>query len=167
MMMERRITGANAYRLRGCLMPMFWRSQFLMLNPIVRSFDLRVRPRVRIRIAGNGIVFPIELARPLVIAIVLSLLLCFVGVAVSFAEDPNMGTWKLNEAKSTLAPGAAKNHTVLYEAAGDNWRNSDCRRPGSTQKLRPLLHMLCTCPLIFLRGLARRHQLKSGLKAAS
>jgi hypothetical protein len=31
-----------------------------------------------------------------------------------------MGTWKLNEAKSKLAPGAAKNHTVVYEAAGDD-----------------------------------------------
>ena len=53
-------------------------------------------------------------------AIVFTLLLCFVGVAVSFAQDPNMGTWKLNEAKSKLAPGAPKNHTVVYEAAGDN-----------------------------------------------
>ena len=53
-------------------------------------------------------------------AIVLGLLLCFVGVAVSFAQDPNMGTWKLNEAKSKLAPGATKNHTVVYEAVGDN-----------------------------------------------
>jgi hypothetical protein len=31
-----------------------------------------------------------------------------------------MGTWKLNEAKSKFAPGAPKNHTVVYEAAGDN-----------------------------------------------
>ena len=31
-----------------------------------------------------------------------------------------MGTWKLNETKSKFAPGAAKNHTVVYEAAGDN-----------------------------------------------
>lgn len=53
-------------------------------------------------------------------AIVLSLLLCFVAVAVSFAQDPNMGTWRLNEAKSKLAPGATKNHTVVYEAAEDN-----------------------------------------------
>ena len=30
-----------------------------------------------------------------------------------------MGTWKLNEAKSKLAPGVVKNHTVIYEAAGD------------------------------------------------
>jgi len=30
-----------------------------------------------------------------------------------------MGTWKLNEAKSKLSPGAAKNSTVVYEAVGD------------------------------------------------
>ncbi len=52
--------------------------------------------------------------------IVLTLVLCFVGVAVCFADNANMGTWKLNEAKSTLAPGAPKNNTVVYEAAGDN-----------------------------------------------
>ena len=51
---------------------------------------------------------------------VLTLALCFVGVAVCLAEDANMGTWKLNEAKSKLAPGAPKNSTVVYEAAGDN-----------------------------------------------
>jgi hypothetical protein len=31
-----------------------------------------------------------------------------------------MGTWKLNEAKSKLTPGATKNNTVVYEAAGDS-----------------------------------------------
>ncbi len=52
--------------------------------------------------------------------IVLTLALCFVAVAVSFASNPHMGTWKLNEAKSKFPPGAAKNHTVVYEATGDN-----------------------------------------------
>jgi hypothetical protein len=52
--------------------------------------------------------------------LVLSLALCFVGVAVCSASDLNMGTWKLNEAKSKLAPGATKNTTVVYEAAGDD-----------------------------------------------
>ena len=51
--------------------------------------------------------------------LVLTLALCFVGVAVCFADDANMGTWKLNEAKSKLGPGAPKNNTVVYEAAGD------------------------------------------------
>jgi endonuclease YncB( thermonuclease family) len=40
--------------------------------------------------------------------------------AVCFAaDDPMMGTWKLNEAKSKIAPGAPKNMTVTYAAAGD------------------------------------------------
>ena len=49
----------------------------------------------------------------------LTLLLCFAG-AVCFAEDAQLGTWKLNEAKSKLSAGATKNNTVIYEAAGDN-----------------------------------------------
>ncbi len=49
----------------------------------------------------------------------LTVALCLVAGAVCFASDANMGTWKLNEAKSKLAAGAAKNHTVVYEAAGD------------------------------------------------
>jgi hypothetical protein len=53
-------------------------------------------------------------------AIILSLVLCFVGVAVCFADDAYMGAWKLNEAKSKVGPGAPKNNTVVYEAAGDN-----------------------------------------------
>jgi len=43
-----------------------------------------------------------------------------VGVTMSFAENPSLGTWKLNEAKSKLAPGTPKNHTVVYAAAGDS-----------------------------------------------
>lgn len=50
----------------------------------------------------------------------LTLALCVVAGAVCFASDVHMGTWKLNEAKSKVAPGAPKNHTVVYEAAGDN-----------------------------------------------
>ena len=42
-----------------------------------------------------------------------------VAGAVCFASDPNLGTWKLNEAKSKIAAGAPKNTTVVYEAAGD------------------------------------------------
>ncbi len=44
---------------------------------------------------------------------------CFAAVAVSFAGNPNMGTWKLNEAKSTIPATASKNTMVVYEAAGD------------------------------------------------
>jgi hypothetical protein len=50
----------------------------------------------------------------------LTLALCFFAGAACFAaDDPNMGTWKLNEAKSTTAPGMEKLTTVVYEAAGD------------------------------------------------
>lgn len=54
-------------------------------------------------------------------AVVLTVVSCFVALAVCFAaDDPNLGTWKLNEAKSKLLAGAPKNSTVVYEAAGDN-----------------------------------------------
>src|SRR5213082_326664 len=50
----------------------------------------------------------------------LTLALCFfVGAACLAADDPNMGTWKLNETKSKTAPGVEKLTTVVYEAAGD------------------------------------------------
>jgi hypothetical protein len=52
--------------------------------------------------------------------ILLTLALCFVAAAVVFASNPNMGTWKLNEAKSTFPPMAPKNSMVVYDAAGDN-----------------------------------------------
>jgi hypothetical protein len=45
----------------------------------------------------------------------------FAGVAVCFAaDDVNLGTWKLDEAKSKIGAGAPKNTTVVYEAAGDS-----------------------------------------------
>jgi len=50
----------------------------------------------------------------------LTLALCFFAGAACFAaDDPNMGSWKLNESKSKLIPGEGKNTTVVYEAAGD------------------------------------------------
>jgi hypothetical protein len=52
--------------------------------------------------------------------IVLTLVLCFIGSAVCVAKDAQMGTWKLNEAKSKLAPGGPKNTMLVVEAAGDN-----------------------------------------------
>ena len=45
----------------------------------------------------------------------------FAGVAVCLAaDDPSMGTWKLDEAKSKIAAGMPKNTAVVYEAAGDS-----------------------------------------------
>jgi hypothetical protein len=52
--------------------------------------------------------------------ILLTLAALFAAVVVCFAADVNMGTWKLNEAKSKLSPGTAKNTTVVYAAAGDS-----------------------------------------------
>jgi len=55
-------------------------------------------------------------------AIVLTVVVCFIGVAVCFAQNPFMGTWKLNEAKSKLAPGAPKNNKVVYETEGIDFK---------------------------------------------
>jgi len=53
--------------------------------------------------------------------VVLTFAMLVVGVTMCFAAaNPSMGTWKLNEGKSKLAPGAPKNMTVVYEAAGDS-----------------------------------------------
>jgi len=52
--------------------------------------------------------------------IAVALVFCFAGVALCYADDANMGTWKLNEAKSKFSPGAGRNTMVVYEAAGDN-----------------------------------------------
>jgi hypothetical protein len=50
----------------------------------------------------------------------LSFILCLAAGAFCLAaDDPMMGTWKLNEAKSKITPGAPKNSTVIYAAAGD------------------------------------------------
>ena len=49
-----------------------------------------------------------------------TLALCFVGVMCFAADDPQIGTWKLNEAKSKIAAGNPKNNTVVYAADGDN-----------------------------------------------
>jgi hypothetical protein len=51
--------------------------------------------------------------------ILVTLAVLFIGAAVCFAADANMGTWKLNETKSKFGAGATKNTTVVYEAAGD------------------------------------------------
>jgi len=45
---------------------------------------------------------------------------CLFAVSFGFAQNPNMGSWKLNEAKSKLAAGMMKNTTVTYAAAGDS-----------------------------------------------
>jgi len=45
----------------------------------------------------------------------LTLAFCFLGGAACFAADPQMGTWKLNEAKSKITPGTARFTTVTFK----------------------------------------------------
>jgi hypothetical protein len=57
--------------------------------------------------------------RATILLTLLAALCAAVTVCVA-ADDPNMGTWKLNEAKSKIAPGTPKNTTVVYAPAGDS-----------------------------------------------
>ncbi len=52
--------------------------------------------------------------------ILVSLAALFLGVALCLAADMNLGTWKLNEARSKIPPGMVKNNTVVYAALGDS-----------------------------------------------
>jgi hypothetical protein len=52
----------------------------------------------------------------------LTLGMLFVGLAMCSAQNPMLGTWKLNEAKSKIPAGSSKNLTVKYEAAGDSMK---------------------------------------------
>src|SRR5579862_2665734 len=49
-----------------------------------------------------------------------ALAVLLVAVGICSAQDPNVGTWKLNESKSKLAAGMPKNLMVKVEAAGDS-----------------------------------------------
>lgn len=53
-------------------------------------------------------------------SIALTSVLCLLALTVCLAEDPNIGNWKLNEAKSTIPAGVGKNTTVVYSAAGSD-----------------------------------------------
>jgi hypothetical protein len=55
-------------------------------------------------------------------SLVLTVALCVLGVAAAFAENPNIGTWKLNEGKSKLVAGMLKNNTVVYSMEGDSFK---------------------------------------------
>jgi hypothetical protein len=52
--------------------------------------------------------------------LLLTVALCFAGTAFSYAQSPQMGTWKLDEAKSKIPAGVVKNSTVIYTTDGDN-----------------------------------------------
>ena len=54
-------------------------------------------------------------------SVVVGMVLFFVvALGLGLAENANIGTWKLNEAKSKLAAGMPKNTTVVYAMEGDN-----------------------------------------------
>ena len=53
-------------------------------------------------------------------AILMTLPILLVAAVMCFAQNPQIGTWKLNESKSKIPAGAPKNHTVIYEVAGDS-----------------------------------------------
>jgi hypothetical protein len=46
----------------------------------------------------------------------LTLVFCVLEGAACFAADPQMGTWKLNEAKSKITPGTLRNTHVVYSS---------------------------------------------------
>jgi hypothetical protein len=48
----------------------------------------------------------------------LTLAFCFLGAGVCLAADPQMGTWKLNQAKSKITPGTLKFNTVTVKKDG-------------------------------------------------
>jgi hypothetical protein len=52
----------------------------------------------------------------------LVLLVVVAAASASAADNAQLGTWKLNEAKSKFTSGATKNHTVVYTAEGDKVR---------------------------------------------
>ncbi len=54
--------------------------------------------------------------------LLLAVFVCLFAMAMFAADNPNMGTWKLNEAKSKIPAGAPKNTTVVYSADGDNMK---------------------------------------------
>ena len=52
-------------------------------------------------------------------AVVSTLSLVVLGTAIGIAASPQIGSWKLNEAKSKFS-GVAKNTLVVYTEAGDS-----------------------------------------------
>jgi hypothetical protein len=49
----------------------------------------------------------------------LGVLLSVAAAAMCFANNPTLGTWKLNENKSTFGDGAGKTTLVVWEKVGD------------------------------------------------
>lgn len=55
-----------------------------------------------------------------IILCTLAILFAAIGIAYAAETDIFMGTWQLNEAKSKLQAGAAKDSTVTYSISGDS-----------------------------------------------
>jgi hypothetical protein len=68
-------------------------------------------------------------------SIVLTVAVCLVAMGLCFAQNPQMGTWKLNEAKSKIPAGMMKNTTVVYTTEGDNVK---CTTDGTGADGQPL-----------------------------
>src|SRR5438445_3341451 len=52
----------------------------------------------------------------------LTLTFCFLGWSACLAADPQMGTWKLNEAKSKMTPGTTKFNSVTFKNTFGNFK---------------------------------------------
>src|SRR5256885_2996579 len=60
-------------------------------------------------------------------SMLLTLVVCSIAFVMSSAQNPQMGTWKLNEAKSKIPAGMMKNTTVTYAEEGDSVKvTTDC-----------------------------------------
>ena len=53
-------------------------------------------------------------------SIAVALVFCFAGALLSLAQDSQMGSWKLNEAKSMFSAGSPKTMSSSYMADGDS-----------------------------------------------
>lgn len=53
------------------------------------------------------------------VAVVTTVALSLMTTAACLAASPQMGTWKLNEAKSKMVPGMGKTNMVVYAEKGD------------------------------------------------
>ena len=54
--------------------------------------------------------------------IFLAMAFCMASAIACLASDPNLGTWKLNEAKSKIPAGVTKNMTVAYSAESGQYK---------------------------------------------
>ncbi len=52
--------------------------------------------------------------------LLLTLFVCVLSASLYAADNPTIGVWRLNAAKSKLPPGATKNNTVMFTEDGDS-----------------------------------------------